>query len=260
MMCLQVSPVDADAAVDLGRLIVQIDKEHPSQTKPEWMVSYRKDTPRVRVEMIMQGLCDRFPTVFKAEASHFANGWPAGSNALWRSTMEDVARVSQAGELEASGVLTFEPDCCPLSLDWIDRLVMGYGMRLQPIMGNLHNIGTDGTAAHINGNAMWPVDLATRWPEVLKTPMEHAWDWYHRAFFLPLAEDTPLIMQLYRRKNLGEAEWKSLKKQGVRPALLHGIKDGSARALARMHLLAASPGPRSIPRPNLPKPVTKGNL
>lgn len=257
LMCLQLSPVDADQAVELVRLIVALDKLKPANARPEWMVSYRRDTPRGRVTTISNELCERFMTVYTTEASHYANGWPAGSNALWRSTMEDVASIYQADELEAKGVLTFEPDCCPLSLDWIDRLAEAYGMRLQPILGNQHGAGLEAT--HINGNAIWPVQLAIEWPQMLSTPPETAWDWYHRDFVLQHAEDTPLITQLYRRKNLSPTEWKNIEKSGIRPVLLHGIKDSSARAHARTHLLQASPATRRVPQ-TVPKAVTKRNL
>lgn len=240
LFALQLCPLDCNEALDLARLIADIQKAFPAKCRPSWLVSYRADTPLTRVHTIERTLVGAFPkAVWTARAKHFGNGWPAGSNALWRSTMEDVAAIAASGRTKAEGVLTFEPDCVPLARDWIDRLEAEYRNRARPIVGHLHQFDT--IAIHVNGNAMWPVDLATRWPQTLEVPPMHAWDYFHREFFVPNAQDTPLICQIYRRKLLSPPEWNSISKHGLRPVLLHGIKDASGRRLAREQLLQVVP-------------------
>lgn len=240
LFCLQMCPLDCNDAVELANLIADIQKAFPAQCRPSWLVSYRADTPLTRVHKVEGALISVFSkAVWSARAKHFANGWPGGSNALWRSTMEDIAGLAASGKIKAQGVLTFEPDCIPLTRDWVDRLEAEYRNRVRDIVGHVHQVET--LDVHVNGNAMWPIDLATRWPQVLEVPPVHAWDYFHREFFVPRAQDTALIAQIYRRKALTFAEWKSIEKHGLRPVLLHGIKDSSGRRLAREQLLYGVP-------------------
>lgn len=232
LFALQVSPIDANAAVELIDVITGIEAAHPATCRPSWLISYRRDTPLIRVHTIEQKLCQHYDSVWLAMAKDFASGWPGGSNALWRSTIRDVDGLARMGELDCAGVLTFEPDCCPLRIDWIDVLDQAYGNRMQPIVGNLHDKGNEETQ-HFNGNMMLPTTAASDWPQILATPPAHAWDYFHRKFFLENGEDTPFITQIYRRKQLPKDVFDKLEKGGERPALLHGIKDNSAIELSR---------------------------
>jgi hypothetical protein len=232
LMCLQVSPIDANSALDLARLIAALEKVRPSVSKPEWMISFRYDTPLSRISETRTYLLKEFPNVYLAKCHRFASGWPVGANALWAGTMETVANLNT----QAEAVLTFEPDCVPLRLGWIDLLQLAYSTRVAPIVGNFHG---DGDFLHVNGNAMFPIKLAKEWPQLLQTPNDAAWDYYHREFIRSHACDTNLITQYYRRKNLSTQEWPAITKNNVRPALLHGVKDASARRLAWFHLVPA---------------------
>jgi|SRR5215475_1029001 len=231
IFCLQMCPMDCDAAVDLVKLIADVEKAHPSKCKPQWVLSHRKDTPLSRVYQCQGLLLKVFDQVMVFKAARYANGWPGGSNALWRSTMEDIARL----EISEPGILTFEPDCVPLSADWLDRLDGAYANRARPILGHIHQEET--IDQHVNGNAIWPVDLAIRWPQVLEAPPTMAWDYWGRNFYIREAEDTALITQWYRRRKLNEEEWETIEKHGLRPVLLHGVKDSSGRILARKELM-----------------------
>lgn len=226
LLCLQLSPVDAPAAVQLAELIVDIENAHPAACRPSWLICYRKDTPLIRVHEIEMKLCNYYDTVWLAMAKEYANGWPAGSNAQWRSAMRDVLQLAALGETDCAGVLTFEPDCVPMRTDWIDVLDQAYAERTKPIVGNLHE-------DHINGNAIFPVSAIKDWPQLLETPPSIAWDYFHREKILQEAQDTPFIIQFYRSKQLTEEAFNNLEKAGERPALLHGIKDDSARNFAR---------------------------
>jgi hypothetical protein len=247
LFALQVCPIDCDAALDLCKLIAELEQDHPAANPPSWLIVYRRDTPRSRIWTAQSLLSKYFNRVWATEAEHFGSGWPTGSNALWRSTMEDIERLHHAGDINEEGVLTFEPDCCPLQSNWIDLLQREYDERTKPIVGNAHDQEAQGgVARHINGNAMFPVWLAHKWPQLLETPISVAWDYHHREFILNQAQDTNLITSYYRRKVLTDQEWKYVQKNGTRPALLHGVKDATARDLARTHLLRGR-NPSAIP-------------
>jgi hypothetical protein len=235
LYALQISPIDAREAVDLVHLICDIQPSSKCKEPREWLISYRRDTPLDRIWNIQKTLAAKFEVVHVSQATRYANGWPAGPNALWLCTMVCAADLRKNRLIKSDGVLTFEPDNVPARRDWMDRLESAYEHRIQPILGNLHQ-GT--IPDHINGNAIFPVGFLKEYPEMLETPPSTAWDFYHRALLLTLAQDSPYLLQLYQRKKLTLEEWRALRKFTVRPALLHGIKDSSARELARLDLVA----------------------
>lgn len=229
LFCLQVCPIDCAAGLELAELIAKI----PSDRGFEWLLSYRLDTPLDRVMRTQIALSKKFPNVRSYRAPRFAQGWPAGPNALWLSTMEYAAELRRAGLTTCDGILTFEPDCVPARRDWMEILESAYTNRAAPIVGNLHR---SDIPDHINGNSIWPIDLIDVFPELLRTPMTSAWDFHNRALFLPMAEDCPYLTQFYQRRNLTRGEFVALEKHGCRPALLHGVKDSTARQIAKFFL------------------------
>ena len=233
LFALQVCPIDVREAAELVHLICAIEPR--AKQNREWLVSYRRDTPIDRVWNIQKALEAKFSRVFAVRAARYANGWPAGSNALWFSTMIYAAELRATGQIEAEGVLSFEADNVPLRQDWMDRLESAYEHRRKPVVGNLHRCHIPD---HINGNAIFPIDFLTQYPQMLETPATTAWDFYNRELLLAIGQDSPYLTQLYQRKNLTLDEWRAITKFTVRPALLHGIKDGSARKFARLELVA----------------------
>jgi hypothetical protein len=232
LFCLQVCPIDCEAAVELAQLIADIA---PQKSKFEWLLSHRLDTPLLQVALMAQHLRRKFAKVTVARAPVYASGWPAGANALWFSTMRYAAAMRESDDTKAEGILTMEPDCVPARRDWMEVLEGAYLNRRAPIVGNLHR---SEIPDHINGNSIWPIRLLRDFPELANCPPTEAWDFHHRDKFLPMAEDTPFLTQYYQRLHLTPGEWTNMRKAGYRPALLHGVKDQSARYLARMTLVS----------------------
>jgi hypothetical protein len=218
------------AGLELAQIIAKIPVERNDW---EWLIAYRQDTPIDRVMRTQIALSKRFPKVTSYRARRFAQGWPAGPNALWFSTMEYAAELYNRGQTQCEGILTFEADCVPARRDWMSVLEKAYSERKAPIVGNLHR---SDVPDHINGNSIFPIDLLAVFPELAKCPLTAAWDFFHREFFLGMAEDSPFLTQYYARRNLTKEEFVGLRKAGMRPALLHGVKDPSARQLARFFL------------------------
>jgi hypothetical protein len=230
LFCLQMCPIDCMAGLELAQIIAAMPIHDNSF---EWLVSYRQDTPLDRVMRTQIALSRKFPKVTSYRAYRFAQGWPAGPNALWFSTMEYAADLHKRGLTKCEGILTFEADCVPTRRDWMEVLDAAYENRKAPIVGNLHR---SEIPDHINGNSVFPIDLLTTYPDLVKCPMIHAWDFFHRELFLSIAEDSPYLTQYYQRRNLTKDEFIALRKHGERPALLHGVKDSTARSLARFFL------------------------
>jgi hypothetical protein len=231
LFALQVCPIDCMAGLELAQLIAEIPV---TDIGVEWLIAYRADTPVDRVMRTQITLSKKYPKVQSYRAHRYAQGWPGGPNALWFSTMEYAAQLSARGLTKCEGVLTFEADCVPARRDWLEVLDQAYATRKAPIVGNLHK---SPIPDHINGNSIFPIDLLALHPELPKTtPLTTAWDFHNRELFLSMAEDSPYLTQYYQRRFLTKQEFIDLRKAGERPALLHGVKDTTARQLARFFL------------------------
>src|SRR5215469_16312913 len=173
LFALQVCPVDCNAGLELAQLIAEMPV---LDTGAQWLISYRMDTPLDRVMRMQMALSRKFPRVTSFRAHRYAQGWPAGANALWTSTMQYAAYLKDHGQTQCEGVLTFEADCVPARRDWMVVLDRAYAERKAPIVGNLH---CEGIPCHINGNSIWPIDLMRIFPELLECPQTAAWDFHY---------------------------------------------------------------------------------
>jgi hypothetical protein len=98
-------------------------------------------------------------------------------------------------------------------------------------VGHIH----DNPRTHLNGVAVYDIDL---WRIVGGGKLnggdaQVAYDIYHARDILPIAKDTPLIMFEYQRPTITAHDLFRPWKQGVEPALFHGVKDTSAREAVR---------------------------
>lgn len=225
---LQVCPFDIEAATELGAIIADIASEN-RQDKEFWII-HRSDTNPQKVVNLRNILGRKFNAQSFTARTH-GEGWPAGSNALWYSTMVEAWHRAREGYTKADGILTFEPDCVPLRPDWFEALESEWIKHEKPIVGHLHH------GNHINGNAMFDMRLLERHSNVKWCSYENTgWDWVNREYFVKIGCDTAMIWQRYQCQSITEAAFLAIRKDGQRPALLHGVKDGSARALARKYL------------------------
>jgi hypothetical protein len=89
----------------------------------------------------------------------------------------------------------------------------------------------------MNGNAVWRTSFFDEHPTTIVGPQGIGWDYFFRDRFIPISMDSNLIFQLYNTYGLEYGAFVTMGKNGVRPALLHGVKDQSAREHARTFLL-----------------------
>jgi hypothetical protein len=225
---LQVCPYDIEAATELCELLAELGEDR--QDREFWIV-FRADTNSQRILQLQRILNRKFKAMAFGARTH-GDGWPAGSNALWYSTMVEAWHRAREGWTMADGIFTFEPDCVPLTTDWFDRLEIEWIKAMKPVVGHVHHTN------HINGNAMFDMRLLERHAQVKWCSFQQVgWDWINREYFMQIGADTPLIWQRYQCPTITETAFLAIKKDGYRPAILHGVKDGSARVWARKHLV-----------------------
>jgi hypothetical protein len=232
-LCLQCWPGDTDVAMDLAKLICELE---PKIRDSEFVLVYRRDCDP-RLPKYFETLARmRFKHAYARMAhNHDDSGWPGSSNMLSHSAFMSMGMLHQSGEVKSDGFLLFEPDCVPLTKDWIDRLsdewdktkAMG-----REAFGHWHQQGDESTL-HMNGNAVFATRFIDRHQNIMIGPAPIGWDYFFREHYISLSRDSDLIYQNYNRHGLTQDEWLGITKNGIRPALFHGIKTAHGRELAR---------------------------
>jgi hypothetical protein len=240
-LCLQACPLDQDAAVELTQLICDLEPQRRENT--EFFLVYRRDCPRDLPRYFEFITRPKFGRVAARMARNHDEGWAGGCNMLAASAFIEMTLLMREGLCQHAGFLLFEPDCVPMTVDWLDRLsgewdrVCALG---KEAFGHWHQQGGPDTL-HMNGNAVFRTSFFDEHPTTIVGPQSQGWDYFYRDRFIPISMDSNLILQLYNTYGLSHSAFASLDKNGVRPALLHGVKDGTAREYARTFLLHQGP-------------------
>ena len=231
-LCLQLCPLDQEDGLKLVRLICDIEKERRKDV--EFTLCVRRDTDDSICKDIISLAKTKFTNVFFIRSKRNATGWPHGPNELWSEAMTQVETMHKNGSMKSTGTLTFEADCTPLRPDWIDRLCDEWE-RAQSlgklVVGHEHQFeGKE--KSHINGNAIFHNAIMDKHGALCGSDPTWGWDAFHGALLLKIGTDTDMIWQKYRMKEVSKEEFVALRKNGVIPALFHGIKNGRGIELA----------------------------
>jgi hypothetical protein len=235
-LCLQVCPLDLDAGMDLAKLICELE---PEVRDSEFVMVYRKDID-ARAPAHFEKLARmRFKQAYARCAHNYETGWPGGSNMLAHSAFMVMSILHQCRDITSDGFLLFEPDCVPLTPDWINRLSAEWEETKalgKEAFGHWHQqAGID--TLHMNGNAVFGSRFFDRHQTIMIGPGAMGWDYFYRDHYIKLSRDSNLIFQNYNRQSFSQEEWDQIIKNEVRPALFHGIKSSDGRDLARANLL-----------------------
>lgn len=239
-LCLQCCPVDCAASLELTELICDIEPERREET--EFWLIYRKDTPLIVAKTFEQLAKKKFGRSGARMARNYDDGWPGGSNMLAQSAFMEMELLRREGLAKNDAFLLFEPDCIPVTTDWLDRL-SGEWTKVRDngrsAFGHWHQQG-DRDTLHMNGNAVFNINHYEKYGHLLVGAATVGWDYFYRVHFIEISQDSNLIHQLYNTYGLSEGQFDVLGKNGVRPALLHGVKDDSARKICRKRLVSTS--------------------
>lgn len=236
-LCLQCCPLDLPAAMDLAKLICELAKEKHEQG--EFFLIYRKDCDG-RLPKFFEELAGmRFGTARACMARNHDVGWPGGSNMLAFSAMMEMAMLAQQGVCKAPAYLLFEPDCVPLSFDWLDQLSAEWDNTAaegKEAFGHWNMPGSIPDNLHMNGNAVFMSNFYDRHPQWMVGSGNQGWDFFFRQQYISVSRDSYAIQQYYAARTITQDQLEAVTKHGRRPALLHGVKDDSARQGVRRML------------------------
>lgn len=179
----------------------------------------------------------KFP-VMVALTKREGRGHPDGSNALAGGVLDHLASMWPNG-LNRASVFLAEADGCPLSADWLDRLLAEHRATLaagKSITGPYMD-----RPAHINGTMIVSVPWWIDHPSVHRTPSGEGWDVYHGETYLRDANRTKLILNLWGSCNWTRDQLVSL---SAEYAWMTSQKDDSVIAWAE-RALASRDGKRT---------------
>lgn len=253
ILALQISHKDAVAASELCQLCADLEQRWEPRTDCEFWIEYSEKVPVDLTQRLIGILSPKF--VAKAfKARNKGETFPYAANQLWLSTMVEVwgqYKHSVAFRESFNGIFTFEADCVPMRRDWIEKLTTEWDRHIEEIrqwnkanpeehiqfevMGHVHQAGT--VHKHINGNAVFRPDMLER--KMIESHQNVGWDFWppNRDYLLSVGRDTNLITQHYGRSTISLQEMPHIKKNGIVPAIFHGVKDGSARKHVRQLLI-----------------------
>jgi hypothetical protein len=227
-LCLQCCPLDLEAAFELAQLICKIEKE--PKDGYEFFLVYRKDCPHW-VPREFQKLAGKKFKALACLARNHDTGHPSGSNMLAGSAFIEMEILRRTEVVRNDGFLLFEPDCVPLAADWLEQLSNEWERAKRDgkeACGHWHQQG-DASTLHLNGNAIFRTDFYDRHPTTIVGCGTQGWDYWFRDRLIPISCDTYAIQQYYNCPSITLEALEGVTKHGRRPALLHGVKDSSAR-------------------------------
>lgn len=243
ILALQFCPHDIREALGLLNLIVDIHHDNfsapasygsPLRSDVDFALCARRGCKEEDIQALKVIAQSVFFNVLVIEGKRFGEGWPLGCNDLWSESMMRLSLAKKNGKTDAEAVLTFEPDCVPLRYDWIDALKTAWAKASAEgflCMGHVDYLKD--SSPHINGNAIFNIDITKTHPALNSAPADQGWDAAHRVLLMSVGRDDDSINQVYGQGAPDYMTFASIRKNGTVPALHHGIKQSKGVEMAR---------------------------
>ena len=231
---------DRDIAQDLCRLLADLE---PGRNTLADILLYKRNDAQWIDESVQAQLKSKFLRVWSHKCRRInVTGYPQGPNEMWYDLVEFFRKPEWNQNYYCW--VNLEPDCVPTDRRWISKIALAYRESVdegKPVMGHICEVGaTSGIAiTHVNGAAVYPLNLfdLAGGLAIIGGPHDWAYDFYHAEKIMPLAKDTPLIYLDYNRKTITSEDLWAIKKSGIAPVIIHGVKDGSAMQIVRAKLI-----------------------
>lgn len=228
LVVLQYYEGDAGEAKELLKFIAKHSKGHDINDF-DLLLAERRGMPKGKMDDIKADLGKVFKNIYQFTGTRREVGWPAGCNALWHETIWWAQAHRMRGESLADwqGMFTIESDCCPLTKPWLKRIQARYSCCLANGKAVLGHLLPEHDHPHVNGNAVFPVDIAARYGALYGCDPVIGWDAAHASKWLKDTQDDICIRSLWQTKTISEQQVRELIKKHTH--MLHGVKDSSAR-------------------------------
>lgn len=220
---------DVVFAEELASLIS--DLERTRNHDADVLLVRRSDSRQMSTTAITK-LQSKFDKVLTHQCRRFAKGYPYAPNEMWYDLVMLLGQQSPYRD-DYYAFINLEPDAVPTRPGWIGELIAEWKSANdegKAAVGYIHN----NPRPHMNGLAVYAIDLYHRVGSgILRGGSPQVcYDIRHSASILPIAKSTPLIHFHYRHSTTTPAEVFA-EKDGVSPAIFHGVKDKSAMNAVR---------------------------
>ena len=190
----------------------------------------------------LQRLQSKFGVVHQVRCRRRASGYPYGANEMFYDMMDIVANNQKFTD-RYYAFLNLESDCSPTRPGWIEELSRAYKMAEMDgklMIGHWNKTPVE----HMNGVGIYAIDIQRRLGamQMVGGPANAAYDIYLAPRILPVAADTPLIALDFQRPTISADDLFAPRKDGVAPALFHGVKDESAFVSVRNKFITLDGG------------------
>lgn len=222
---------DRDMALKLADLIA--DLEPSRNMKADFMFHRRFDAEKMP-SALKDRLSEKFEVVHDIKCRRMnAVGYPYGPNEMFYDLVERMN--NREYQMDYYAFLNMEADCCPLSPDWIDKMIEAYDEAYHERKSATGHVVTHASMTHLNGVAIYSIDFWSKagGMNIIGGPANEGYDTYHANRVMPISKDTSSILLDFNRKTINEEDIGTLSKNGQRPYLFHGVKDMSAIVAVR---------------------------
>jgi len=233
LVALQYWEGDRKDAIELLELLA----DDPRGTSP-WadIVIFARYDAELPNEGTIYRLRKAFSKVYAMNGKPQLIGYPDGCNGLWANLAEKAYLMSTESASnrpppwsEYCGVLAIESDCCPIDPSWLEKIHEEWNGAKAVFMGDLiKGIGEHKEIGHINGNAVFAMDLYKRAGTPLIPPHGKSWDtWFAKLFHKLGWKSSKTIKSIWNTQTAAISQLDVLRKYGC--VLLHGVKNDSVR-------------------------------
>ena len=227
---------------DKERIISLLDLYHKTiEPNNPWadLCLYARFDASFPDEEVLNKLRQTFNKVWTFKSRTQMTGWPDGCNALWGDLAMDAYRKSTEScppkppvWAEYKSILAIESDTCPLQKKWLQVISEEWDAHGVKLMGAWDERNGDhphiNGIGHINGNAMFAIDMAKVAPACIASPFGHGWDTVHAPLFKEVGwQGTYAIRNWYHVKSVTKEQFDDLVNDHA--VFIHGIKDDSVR-------------------------------
>lgn len=250
-MLIVVSYYEGDKADAEDLLSLLAELERVKVKEADLMIAKRFDATEIS-NSLLQKLTEKFDKVsLHNSRRRDGTGHPFGCNQMFFDIVTMLGQMPVYTNAYYA-FLNLEPDCVPTRPGWITELANAFktseAIHGKSALGFIHN----DPVPHMNGVAVYAIDIWKRFPgdKLGGGNPQMSYDIEKAPFFLPVAEDSPLIYFEFKRPTITSDELFAPKRRGIAPALYHGVKDGSARAAVRARHISFTDKPAAT-RPNV---------
>lgn len=230
LLVLQYYNGDIEQVEEQASLICDLEKVRNREVD---VMLFRRADAREIGKHVTDKLKSKFGEVMSVKCRRVdAKGWPYGPNQMW----SDLIMLMASAPALRDGYYAFLPleaDVVPTRPGWIGELIAEWKQAMargKAIVGYVH----DNPVPHVNGVAVYAADVYKRGGSITLAggSPQIPYDVRHAKTLLPMTQPTPLIHFKWQMPTVTAAEVFA-ERNGVQPALFHGVKDGSARAAVK---------------------------